>query len=238
MTNWAAGKTALVTGGSQGIGHATAAALAAAGAEVTVTGTRASFGDYDAPIEGVAYVQADLSAPAARAALADRFTGLDILVNNAGGGNANEYDQMAFEAVIDLNLNAVMDLSVRLFPLLKARRGSIVNVGSLASFLALKETPAYTASKAGLLGLTRALGDKWAPDGVRVNLVAPGFIATRMTARMRTDLAYETRLLKAVPMRRWGQPDEIADAILFLASPAASYITGQSLAIDGGLMLR
>ena len=238
MTNWANGKTVLVTGGSQGIGHATAAALAAAGANVTVTGTRASFADYDAPIEGVGYVQADLSDPAARAAVAARFSDLDVLVNNAGGGNANEYDQAAFEAVIDLNLNAVMDLSVRLFPLLKTTRGSIVNVGSLASFLALKETPAYTASKAGLLGLTRALGDKWAPDGVRVNLVAPGFIATRMTARMRTDPASETRLLKAVPMRRWGQPTEIADAILFLASPAASYITGQSLAIDGGLMLR
>ena len=238
MTNWAHGKTALVTGGSQGIGHATAAALAAAGAAVTVTGTRASFADYDSPIDGVGYIQADLSDPAARVALAARFTALDVLVNNAGGGNANEYDQAAFEAVIDLNLNAVMDLSVRLFPLLKATRGSIVNVGSLASFLALKETPAYTASKAGLLGLTRALGDKWAPDGVRVKLVAPGFIATRMTARMRTDAAYEARLLKAVPMRRWGEPGEIADAILFLASPAASYITGQSLAIDGGLMLR
>ena len=236
--NWASGKRALVTGGSQGIGHATAAALAAAGAEVTVTGTRASFADYDAPLESVDYVQSDLSVPGARAALAERFSALDILVNNAGGGNANEYDQMAFEAVIDLNLNAVMDLSVRLFPLLKVSSGAIVNVGSLASFLALKETPAYTASKAGLLGLTRALGDKWAPDGIRVNLVAPGFIATRMTERMRADPAFETRLLKAVPMRRWGTPAEIADAILFLASPAASYITGQSLAIDGGLMLR
>ncbi len=236
--SWPTGKTALVTGGSQGIGHATAAALAALGAKVTVTGTRASFADYDTPIDGVAYVQADMKQPAARAELAARFKALDILVNNAGGGSTDEYAQAEFEAVIDLNLNAVMDLSVRLFPLLKAARGSIVNVGSLASFLAIKEGPAYTASKAGLLGLTRALGDKWAPDGVRVNLVAPGFIATRMTARMRVDAGYEARLLKAVPMRRWGEPAEIADAILFLASPAASYITGQSLAIDGGLMLR
>ncbi|KAB7648633.1 SDR family NAD(P)-dependent oxidoreductase [Polymorphobacter fuscus] len=236
--SWAMGQTALVTGGSQGIGHATAAALAAQGAQVTVTGTRPSFADYDAPIEGVAYIQADLATPAARVAVAERFSALDVLGNNAGGGSANEYDQDQFEAVIDLNLNAVMDLSVRLFPLLKAARGSVVNVGSLASFLALKEVPAYTASKAGLLGLTRALGDKWATDGVRVNLVAPGFIATRMTERMRVDAAYEARLLKAVPMRRWGEPGEIADAILFLASPAASYITGQSLAIDGGLMLR
>ncbi|WP_426164264.1 SDR family NAD(P)-dependent oxidoreductase [Sandarakinorhabdus sp. DWP1-3-1] len=236
--SWANGKTALVTGGSQGIGHATAAALRDLGAEVTVTGTRASFSDYDDPLAGVAYVQADLATPAARAHLAGRFSALDVLVNNAGGGSANEYDQDQFESVMDLNLNAVMDLSVRLFPLLKVGGGSIVNVGSLASFLALKETPAYTASKAGLLGLTRALGDKWATEGVRVNLVAPGFIATRMTERMRVDPAYEKKLLKAVPMRRWGEPREIADAIVFLASPAASYITGQSIAIDGGLMLR
>nr|WP_310522149.1 SDR family NAD(P)-dependent oxidoreductase [Polymorphobacter sp.] len=236
--SWATGKIALVTGGSQGIGHATAATLRDLGAHVTVTGTRASFADYDAPLAGVTYRQADLSQPAVRAELAAQFPALDILINNAGGGSANEYDQDAFEAVIDLNLNAVMDLSVRLFPLLKAGQGSIVNVGSLASFLALKETPAYTASKAGLLGLTRALGDKWAPDGVRVNLVAPGFIATRMTAGMRNNADFEKRLLKAVPMRRWGDPVEVASVILFLASPAASYITGQSIAIDGGLMLR
>ncbi len=236
--SWATGKTALVTGGSQGIGHATAQALRDLGAVVTVTGTRPAFGDYDSPLADVAYVQSDAAVPAQRAALAARFPTLDILVNNAGGGRSDEFDQDSFEAVVDLNLNSVMDLSVRLFPALKAVRGSIVNIGSLASFLAIKEAPAYTASKAGLLGLTRALGDKWALDGVRVNLVAPGFIATRMTDRMRVDPAFEARLLKAVPMRRWGQPSEIADAIVFLASPAASYITGQSLAIDGGLMLR
>jgi 3-oxoacyl-[acyl-carrier protein] reductase len=236
--NWASGKTALVTGGSQGIGHATALALRDLGATVIVTGTRASFADYDDPIAGVTYLQSDLARPEARAALAAQITTLDVLINNAGTGRPNEYDQDAFETVIDINLNAVMDLSMRLFPALKASKGSIVNVGSLASFLALKETPAYTASKAGLLGLTRALGDKWALEGVRVNLVAPGFIATRMTAPMRADAGYEARLLKSVPMRRWGQASEVAAAILFLASPAASYITGQSLAIDGGLMLR
>ncbi|OYU15629.1 MAG: 3-oxoacyl-ACP reductase [Alphaproteobacteria bacterium PA4] len=236
--SWAQGKKVLVTGGSQGIGHATAAAFQALGAEVTVTGTRASFADYPEPLDGVRYLQSNLVEPAARAELAAHFPALDVLVNNAGGGNRNEFDQLNFEAVLDLNVNAVMDLSTRLFPALKAARGAIVNVGSLASFLAIKEAPAYTASKAAVLGLTRALGDKWSADGVRVNMVAPGFIATRMTDPMRQDADYEKRLLKAVPMRRWGQPEEIADAILFLASPAASYITGQALAIDGGLMLR
>lgn len=235
---WAEGKTALVTGGSQGIGHATALALRAIGARVTVTGTRATFADYADPISGVDYIQVDMAEPAARASLASAFPSLDILVNNAGSGRPDEYEQAAFETVIDINLNAVMDLCVRLFPVLKVTGGSIVNVGSLASFLSLKETPAYTASKAGLLGLTRELGDKWALDGVRVNLVAPGFIATRMTAPMRSDPDFEKRLLKSVPMRRWGQASEVAETILFLASPAASYITGQSIAIDGGLMLR
>lgn len=235
---WANGKTALVTGGSQGIGHATAALLRDLGAAVTVTGTRASFADYDEPLQGVTYVQSDIIDPAARAALAARFETLDVLVNNAGGGRPNEFEQDQFEAVIDLNLNSVMDLSQRLFPALKAAGGAVVNVGSLASFLAIKEAPAYTAAKAGLLGLTRALGDKWALDGVRVNLVAPGFIETRMTARARVDPDFEKRLLRAIPMRRWGVPADIAEAIAFLASPAAAYITGQSLAIDGGLLLR
>jgi 3-oxoacyl-[acyl-carrier protein] reductase len=238
MTNWAHGRSVLVTGGTQGIGKAVAEQFLALGAQVTITGTRTRVECYDDPPEGASYLQADLTWPEARAEVAAHIDHLDVLVNNAGRGSAREYEQEEFESVIDTNLNAVMDLSVRLHPLLKASRGSIINVGSLASFLALKETPAYTASKAGLLGLTRALGDKWAPDGVRVNLVAPGFIATRMTEGARTNPEREKRLMKAIPMQRWGDPGEVASAILFLASPAASYITGQSLAIDGGLMLR
>ncbi|WP_439545284.1 SDR family NAD(P)-dependent oxidoreductase [Sandarakinorhabdus sp.] len=236
--DWATGKTVLVTGGTQGIGKAVAEQFLAQGAHVTITGTRIHLGCYEEPPTGVDYIQADLTWPEARADVAAHFDHLDVLINNAGRGSPREYEQEEFEHVIDTNLNAAMDLSVRLHPYLKAVRGSIVNVGSLASFLALKETPAYTASKAGLLGLTRALGDKWAPDGVRVNLVAPGFIETRMTEGARTNPEREKKLLRAIPMQRWGDPAEVAAAILFLASPAASYITGQSLAIDGGLMLR
>lgn len=237
-SSWARGLSVLVTGGTQGIGKAVANQFLGLGARVTVTGTRQRLSDYEDAPDGAHYLQADLTWPEARAEVAAHIDRLDVLVNNAGRGSPREYEQKEFEHVIDTNLNAVMDLSVRLFPLLKERRGSIVNVGSLASFLALKETPAYTASKAGLLGLTRALGDKWATDGVRVNLVAPGFIATRMTEGARQNPEREKRLMKAIPMQRWGEPAEVAQAILFLASPAASYITGQSLAIDGGLMLR
>lgn len=236
--SWANGKTVLVTGGSQGIGLATARAFEALGATVNITGTRAAASDYDDDLGGLAYLRADFADPASRPRVVDAVGAIDVLVNNAGSGRPDEYTQEGFEAVIDLNLNAVMDLTMRYHPVLKQVGGAVVNVGSLASFLALREVPAYTASKAGLLGLTRALADKWAPDGIRVNLVAPGFIRTRMTDAQRVDAAYETRLLKSVPMRRWGEPSEVAEAIVFLASPGAAYITGQSIAIDGGLMLR
>ncbi len=232
------GKRVLVTGGSQGIGLATAQAFAAAGSTVLVTGTRAAAGDYTDDLSAYSYISADFGKPETAAAVAAAAGAVDILVNNAGTGRANEYTDEGFRAVIDVNLNAVMALSMALHPVLKAAGGAIVNMGSLASFLALRETPAYTASKAGLLGLTRALADKWAADGIRVNMVAPGFIRTRMTEIQRTDADYEKRLLKSVPMRRWGEPEEVAQVVLFLASARAPYVTGQSIAIDGGLMLR
>lgn len=234
-----AGKRVLVTGGTQGIGLATAQALAANGAEVLVSGTRDRPTAYEDDLSRFTYLGPfDLARPEAAAELAEAAGSVDVLVNNAGGGRPDEYEDAGFRAVIDVNLNAVMALSMALHPGLQAHRGSVVNVGSVASFLALRETPAYTASKAGLLGLTRALADKWAPDGINVNMVAPGFIRTRITAPQRVDPDYEKRLLKAVPMRRWGEPDEVAQAVLFLASKRAPYVTGQSLIIDGGLVLR
>jgi 3-oxoacyl-[acyl-carrier protein] reductase len=232
------GKRVLITGGSQGIGLATARAFHDNGATVFVTGTRASAADYADDLSAFTYIAADFAKPDTAAAVAAAAGDIDILVNNAGTGRPDEYSDQGFRTVIDVNLNSVMALSLALHPTLKARKGAIVNMGSLSSFLALRETPAYTASKAGLLGLTRALADKWAPDGIRVNMVAPGFIRTRMTEIQRTDADYEKRLLKAVPMRRWGEPEEVAETVLFLASPRAPYVTGQSIAIDGGLMLR
>jgi 3-oxoacyl-[acyl-carrier protein] reductase len=236
--SWAEGKTVLVTGGSQGIGLAIAEAFHGIGADVTITGTRTAASDYEDDLSRFTYVQCNVAEAAEREALAGRFDGLDVLVNNAGMGRQDEYTMAGFEAVIDVNLNAVMHLCLLFHDRLAKRGGSIVNTGSLSSFLALRETPAYTASKAGVLGLTRALADKWATDGIRVNMIAPGFIATRMTKGLRDNPAGSEKMLRAIPMRRWGEPAEVAGAVLFLASPAASYITGQSIAMDGGLMLR
>ena len=175
--SWATGKTILVTGGSQGIGLATATAFSALGASVHITGTRAAATDYDDDLSGLIYHRADMASDDDRATLAGSVGDLDVLVNNAGTGGSDEYTTAGFARILAINLTAVMDLSTRFHAGLAASKGSIVNVGSLSSFLALKETPAYTASKTGLLGLTRALADKWSGDGIRVNLVAPGFIA-------------------------------------------------------------
>ena len=232
------GRKILVTGGSQGIGHATARAFADSGAEVTITGTRPSAADYADDLGGLSYRQADFALSGTAERLADALGPIDVLVNNAGAGRHDEYADEGFRAVIDINLNSLMGMCLAFHAHLKARQGAIVNMGSLASFLALKDQPAYTASKSAVHGLTRALADKWARDGIRVNMVAPGFIHTRMTEIQRTDPAYEEKLLKSIPMRRWGEAAEVAQAVLFLASPRAPYITGQYIRIDGGLMLR
>ena len=233
-----AGKRVLITGGTQGIGLGIAAAFADSGADVVISGTRDGPGDYADDLSRFAYVQARLDQPAERARLAARVGAIDILVNNAGQSDADEYDMAGYGRVIEVNLNAAAELCYLFHPVLRERAGTIVNIGSCASFIAIGYAPAYTASKTGLLGFTRAVADQWARDGVRVNLVAPGFIETRMTAEVREDERKRGAMLRAIPARRFGTPGEVAAATLFLASTQASYITGQSIVVDGGLMIR
>jgi 3-oxoacyl-[acyl-carrier protein] reductase len=232
------GKIVLITGASQGIGLGIAQGFLDAGATVHITGTRASAADYDDDLHAFTYHQADLSNDAGRIGLHAAIPSIDVLVNNAGIAVANEYELEGFRQTLEMNLIGVMDLCLRYRDVLIERQGCIVNVGSLASHLSLQDVPGYTASKSGLFGLTRVLADRWATLGVRVNMIAPGFVHTRMTEHFRQDPAFEKRLLAAVPMRRWAAPQEMAGGVLFLASPLASYITGVSLPIDGGVMLR
>lgn len=232
------GKRALVTGGTQGIGLGIAKAFADSGADVVISGTRDRASDYDDDLSGFTYLRARLDQATDRAELVDATGPVDILVNNAGQSHPDEYSMAGYGRVIEVNLNAAVELSYLFHPGLRDRGGTIVNVGSCASFIAIGYAPAYTASKAGLLGLTRAVADQWARDGIRVNLVAPGFIETRMTAGVREDGRKSEGMLRTIPARRYGSPAEVAAATLFLASPEASYITGQSIVVDGGLMLR
>lgn len=232
------GMRVLVTGGSQGIGHGIGTAFADSGADVIVTGTRAAPQDYSDDLSRFTYLQTRLDQPEERVGLVEKVGAVDVLVNNAGQSHPDEYSTEGYRQVIEVNLNAAAELCYLFHPALRERGGSIVNVGSSASFIAVRYAPAYTASKTGLLGFTRAVADQWARDGVRVNLVAPGFIQTRMTEGVWADEHKSKSLLRAIPQKRFGTAADVAAAVLFLASSEAGYITGQSIVVDGGLLLR
>ena len=233
------GKTVLVTGGSTGIGNAAARMFRAAGARVIVTGTRANAAEYagsDGDLAGLEYHRLDQGDRDAVAAFDPGVARLDALVI-AGAKVAyrrQEFETDTFADVLATNLIGPMQLATK-FRAMLAGQGSITFIGSVASFRGTIGQPAYSASKGGLLTLTKTLAQAFARDGIRVNLVAPGLVRSKMTAVTWQDPDRLAATERQVPLARIGEPDDIAGAIVFLSSPLASYITGTSFVIDGGL---
>lgn len=237
------GQTVCIIGGSSGIGNATAQAFRAQGAEVHVTGTRSSEADYDAgegsDLTGLVYHQLDAGDDAAIFALRQKFTRLDILVCSQGMVlyKRAEFEPENFAKVVQVNLNSLMTCAGQFYDLLKEAKGSLVIISSTAAFHATVGNPGYNASKAGAAGLTRTLGKAWAPDGIRVNGVAPGLIATKMTKVTTDNPKRRDATIRSIPLGRIGDPEDMAGLVLFLASPLAGYIVGQTIIADGGLLL-
>jgi 3-oxoacyl-[acyl-carrier protein] reductase len=238
------GARVLVTGGTAGIGLAIAGAFATAGAAVTVTGTRAAAADYDTDLGAFRYQQCRMTDHDEIAALAASLDGLDVLVNNAGQvfpGGLDESDPAGFEASVTVNLTSGFRLSVACHDHLAASAfdggASVINLASMSSYFGIEIVPGYGAAKTGILGVTRTLAMKWAKDGIRVNAIAPGLIETNMTAPMLASEAMSKPLLGRIALGRVGVPDDVAPTVLFLSSPAARYITGQALPIDGGFSI-
>jgi len=215
------GKSVLVTGGTSGIGQAIAKAFEDAGAKVIAAGLP----ELD--------VRNDVSIGRIFAKIGE----LDVLINAAGMIRRDDEFQMGvFQDVLDVNLTGTMRACMEAFPKLRKARGSIVNIGSLLSFLGGANVPAYTASKGAIAQLTKSLAVAWAKDGVRVNAVAPGWIATPLTQALQDDAARSKQILDRTPLGRWGKPEEIAGPVLFLCSEAASFMTGVVVPVDGGYL--
>lgn len=261
------GRRVLVTGGSSGIGNGIARAFAMRGADVIVTGTRPDEGDYleaeDSDFTGLTYHQLnvmDRDAPAALAAALSVSGGpIDVLIQSQGivRYKRAEFERDGWDDVIDVNLNSVMDLARAFHADLAEQGGTMIVVSSVAAFQSTLGNPAYGASKAGAASLVKSLAEAWATTGattgatngaktgaekkthnsIRVNGIAPGLVPTKLTAVTTGHPERREATLRAIPLRRMGTPEDMAGAALFLASPLSSYMTGQTLVVDGGLTL-
>lgn len=230
-------KKVVVSGGTSGIGLAIARGFAEAGADVTATGSSTARLSA-AQLEASAKLRFQKLDVRDGEAVQDFFAGLGsfhVLVNCQGVARPDEeWEEDTFLDVMDINLNSVMRLSREAFPLLRAEGGTIINVASMLSYLADESVPSYTASKTGIVGLTRALAHKYGRAGVRVNAVAPGYHRTDMTKALWSVPDSEKRIAERSALKRWGEAEDLVGPVLFLASPAATFVTGITLPVDGG----
>ena len=244
------GKVAIVTGGNKGIGQGFAVALAKAGADLFIVTHGTEWDETKGLIEkegrNVTFFQAELTRKESineivKACL-DAYGKIDILVNNAGTirrAPLLEYTEEDWNAVMDLNLNALYFLSQEVAKVMvEQKSGKIINISSMLSFQGGKFVPAYTASKHGVAGITKAFANELAVHNVQINAIAPGYIATANTAPIRKDEARNKEILSRIPAGRWGAPSDLMGTVVFLSSRASDYMNGHILAVDGGWLVR
>jgi 3-oxoacyl-[acyl-carrier protein] reductase len=238
-----AGKTVLIVGGSSGIGNGIAHGFRERGAQVHVWGTRANAADYDpadgSDLSGLGYTCVDVGDADAIEAAAMPFDQLDVLVLAQGTVvyKRGEFERPGWDRVIAVNLDSLMNCSRKFRAQLAQARGSLIIISSVSGFKANVGNPAYAASKAAAVSLTKTLGQAWAREGIRVNGLAPGLVDTKLTKVTTENPERLAQALAAIPQGRMGQPADMAGVAIFLASPLASYVTGQTLVVDGGLIL-
>jgi 2-dehydro-3-deoxy-D-gluconate 5-dehydrogenase len=243
------GRVALVTGANTGIGQAIALALAGAGADIACAGRSGAKETIDA-IRALGRraldIEADLSSirPVARVIeqTLDGLGGLEILVNNAGiirRADSLQLSEADWDDVLDTNLKSAFFLAQAAGRhMIPKGRGKIINIASMLSFQGGIRVASYTASKSAIAGITRLLANEWAPHGINVNAIAPGYIATRNTTALQSDAVRNRQILDRIPAGRWGAPEDLAGAAVFLASSASDYVHGHILAVDGGWLAR
>ena len=236
-------KNIIIIGGSSGIGRGIASSFIDKGANVCITGTRENIEDYEEDIteniKKCIYRKLDLSDDKNLQNLSLPFEDVHTLVCSQGivAYDRKEFEMNTFKRVVDLNLNSVMASCSFFHENLIKNNGSIVIIGSGASYHAVKGNPAYSASKGGLLTLIKTLAEAWAINGIRVNGIAPGYVATKLTeVTFGNEKRYENSL-KNIPLRRWGSPKDMGEVCCFLCSEGASYVTGQMITVDGGMSL-